>query len=270
MRVSRVGSGAVAPWDQSDGRVRRRWRRGLGVSAAVIAGSIVLAACGGSSSNSGGTKGVSSTHGLYGALPASAGSPTSGGTLTFAQLQGSTPTYIMPIVPAADESVYVVDFFQDEMYEPLFSSPVSSTPSIDFGLSIADKPVFSNGDKTVTINMKKGYTWSNGAPVDANDVVFNIDLIKAAVKESAANFGAYTPGLFPDNVSSVTATSKYQVTLTVTKKSPQCRARTGTSRPPAERTSTTRFRPTPKRSTTTSTAKRARSPSGRTPRSGRT
>jgi peptide/nickel transport system substrate-binding protein len=218
MRVSRVGSGAVAPWDQSDGRVRRRWRRGLGVSAAVIAGSIVLAACGGSSSNSGGTKGVSSTHGLYGALPASAGSPTSGGTLTFAQLQGSTPTYIMPIVPAADESVYVVDFFQDEMYEPLFSSPVSSTPSIDFGLSIADKPVFSNGDKTVTINMKKGYTWSNGAPVDANDVVFNIDLIKAAVKESAANFGAYTPGLFPDNVSSVTATSKYQVTLTVTKK----------------------------------------------------
>jgi peptide/nickel transport system substrate-binding protein len=220
MRVSRVGRGAVAPQDLSIGR-RRRWRRGLGVTAGVVAGSVAIAACGSSASTSikpTARPNLALSQGLYGGLPSNGTKPTNGGMLTFAQLQGSTPTYIMPIVPAADESVYVVDFFQDQMFEPLFSSPVSSTPAIDFGLSLADKPVFSHGDKTVTIKLKKGLTWSNGAPVDANDVIFDIDEIKAATKLSAANFGAYTPGLFPDNLASYKATSKYEVTLKLTKK----------------------------------------------------
>ena len=43
------------------------------------------------------------------------------------------------------------------------------------------------------------------APVEAalskgEDVLFDIALIKAAVKASAANWGAYTPGYFPDSL----------------------------------------------------------------------
>ena len=72
--------------------------------------------------------------------------------------------------------------------------------------------------KTVTINMKRGYKWSDGKPVDANDVIFDIDLIKAAVKESAANELAYTPGLFPDNVTSMSTKGKYTVVLHLNKK----------------------------------------------------
>jgi peptide/nickel transport system substrate-binding protein len=61
--------------------------------------------------------------------------------------------------------------------------------------------------------MKQGYKWSNGQPVDGNDLVFDVDLIKAAVKENAANFSSYTPGLFPADVTSVTAPSKYTVVI---------------------------------------------------------
>ena len=66
-------------------------------------------------------------------------------------------------------------------------------------MSIANPPVYSNGNKTVTITMKSNYKWSNGQPITANDLLFNIDLIKAAIKASPANWAGYVPGQFPDN-----------------------------------------------------------------------
>ena len=67
-------------------------------------------------------------------------------------------------------------------------------------MSIANPPVYSNGDKTVTISLKSNYKWSNGQPITANDMLFFIDLIKAAIKESPANWAGYVPGHFPDNM----------------------------------------------------------------------
>ena len=80
-------------------------------------------------------------------------------------------------------------------------------------LSIADKPTFSDGNKTVTIQLKKGYKWNDGHPVDAQDLLFDIALIKVAVGESAANWGTFTPGYFPQNVASVKATGPYTVVM---------------------------------------------------------
>ena len=40
--------------------------------------------------------------------------------------------------------------------------------SINYPLSPANAPVYSNGGKTVIVNMK-GWKWSNGESVDAND-----------------------------------------------------------------------------------------------------
>jgi peptide/nickel transport system substrate-binding protein len=221
MRFTRARSSGAAG-DTRTGHSRRRISRALSVGTAIAAGSVALAACGGSSSNSGSSKknlssGGAAAKGLYGAAPATGGSPVSGGTLTFDQLQGSTPLYIMPIIPANDASVYGVNFFQDQMFETLYSSAPSATPSFDFSLSLGQKPVVSDGGKTLVINLNKDYTWSNGAPVDANDIIFDIDEIKAATKESPANFSDYTPGLFPDNLTSYTATGKYQVTLKLNK-----------------------------------------------------
>src|SRR6266481_2753216 len=73
-------------------------------------------------------------------------------------------------------------------------------PEIEQNMSIANLPVYSNGNKTLTITMKSNYKWSNGKPLTANDLLFAIDLIKAAIKVSPANWAGYTPKHFPDNL----------------------------------------------------------------------
>jgi peptide/nickel transport system substrate-binding protein len=191
--------------------------------AAVGVSAVLLAACGSSSSGgTGGNKGngnsgnTSTTAGAYGTLPAQAGASKPGGTVTYDIEAGSQPTYIMPITPGANSSVYTSEF-QYLLYRPLYWTPQGNRPIIDTSLSLAALPIYSNGDKTITINLKHNYKWSNGKPVDAQDVLFWIDELYAAVHENAANFGNYTPGNFPDNVASATAPSQYQVVLHLTK-----------------------------------------------------
>jgi peptide/nickel transport system substrate-binding protein len=162
------------------------------------------------------TGSASALTGLYGSLP-SAGTPAKGGTITWGQLTGSTPTYIFPIIPGADASVYTADFFQDIMYLPLYNTPVGGTPKVDYAVSIGKPPIFSDGDKTITIDMNSNYRWSNGQPVDANDLLFDIDLLQQAVKESPANWSAYTPGQFPQSIVSVKETGKYSVVIKLNK-----------------------------------------------------
>jgi peptide/nickel transport system substrate-binding protein len=191
---------------------------------AAIAAALLLAACGGSSSGGGGGSksngaavgDTSTTAGEYGALPAQAGTPKPGGTVTYDIEAGSQPTYIMPITPGANSSVYNAEF-DYLLYRPLYWTPQGNRPIIDQDLSLAAMPVYSNGDKTITINMKQNYKWSDGKPVDAQDVLFWIYELRAAVKENPANFGNYTPGNFPNNVVSATAPSQFQVVLNLNK-----------------------------------------------------
>ncbi len=187
-------------------------------AAATLAAVTVLAGCTHSSSSSGGTssKGGSAASG-FGNLPAAKGTPTDGGVVRLAQSPGAGPNYIFPITPAAQGSVYNLYQFQYLLFRPLYASPVGSQPKINTTESLAAAPVFSNANKTVTIKMKDSYTWSDGQKVTAKDVVFDLQLLKAAVKESAANFGNYTPGYFPDSISKAVATDPTTVTLTLTK-----------------------------------------------------
>jgi peptide/nickel transport system substrate-binding protein len=174
---------------------------------------VCLSACGGS-----GTPGTSSggqTKSLFGKLPP-VGSPSKGGTLTIGQTTGSTPNYIFPIIPSASASAYTSNFIT-QMFLPLYAGPQGDVPTIDYALSLATKPSFADGDRTVTIAMKQGFKWSNGQPVDANDVVFTIDLMRAAVKENPANWSQFTPGQFPVSVVSATAPSKYTVVIKLDK-----------------------------------------------------
>lgn len=188
---------------------------------AIAAGILVVAtACSSSSSGGGGkggggtTKGATSTtEGQYGTLPAEHGTPINGGTVTIEVEAGSQPNYIFPVTPGADQSVYTSNEFQNLMFRPLYWFNVGNRPVPNDDLSLAQRPVFSNGDKTATINLKPNYKWSDGKPVTSQDVLFFIDELRAAVKENPANYGNYTPGAFPDNVTSATAPSPTQVVL---------------------------------------------------------
>ncbi len=187
-------------------KIGRRLAAGIALVALVPA----LAACGSSSTGGNSNKAVSSLGtDLYGTLPP-VGTPVHGGTITQGQLTGSTPTYILPLVGAANVTTGTLSF-NSEMYMPLYAGPLGARPQVANGLSAANPPQFSNGDKTLTVTLKPGLKWSNGKPIVANDVVFWYDLLVAAVKESPANWAQYTPGLIPDNISSVTASGTNKV-----------------------------------------------------------
>ena len=197
-------------------RMLGRRRRLLATSVTAGLASLVLVACGGSSESRSTAVGVHADSSLFGSLPLTGGA-RSGGTITLGQLTGDTPTYIFPIIPAAQASTTNIYAFINAMFLPLYASPTGSSPVVDESISVGQAPLYSDGDRTVTINLKHNYRWSDGAPVDASDVLFDIDLTKAAVRESAANLRRYSPGLYPDNIASARVTSKYQLVLHLTR-----------------------------------------------------
>jgi peptide/nickel transport system substrate-binding protein len=190
-----------------------------------VAGSLVIAACGSGSSSSGGSSSGSSSNSnsassygtvLFGSLP-SAGTPAKGGTITMGLLTGSTPTMIFPMADCTHTTAYNSNF-QSAMYAPLYFGPDGARPEVDYNSSIASgPPIEAEGGKEYTIKLKPGWKWSNGQPVTANDVLFNIDLMKAALKESASNSCQYVPGQFPMSVTSATAPNATTVVLKLNK-----------------------------------------------------
>ena len=203
---------AVSTSDAPPGALRRLLIAAVLATAAVAA----LSACGSSSSSSSGSGGAAAgtlqQPQLYGTLPKQ-GTPTRGGTITYGQITGLTPTTIFPIIPSADAGTFTYQWVA-AMYEPLYNNQAyGSSPQINYTLSLANKPVFSDGDKTVTVQLKQGYKWSDGKPVVAQDLLFDIALIKAAVAENSSNWSAYTAGYFPDSLASATASGQYTVVM---------------------------------------------------------
>ncbi len=197
-------------------KAARVGRRALSAMVIIATAALVLGACGGGSGSGSGSgaaaAGTLKAPGLYGKLP-SAGTATHGGTITYGQLNGLTPNYIFPIIPSGNAST-ITEQWQQVMWLPLYNNfAYGASPGINYGLSIANKPVFSDGDKTVTIQMKQGYKWSDGKPVDAQDLLFDVALLKAAVAESAANWSAFTPGYFPQSLASISASGPYTVVM---------------------------------------------------------
>jgi peptide/nickel transport system substrate-binding protein len=174
----------------------RRTRRLAGVTAVVAAAALIAAGCGSSGKSS-----------------SSAGTKVTGGTATFAEEPGSLPNWIWPFSPVTNYSVYNSQYFQWLMYRPLYMFGNSSTSiAINYPLSPATAPVYSNGGKSVVINLK-GWKWSNGETVNAADVVFWLNMMEA----EKANYAGYAPGTMPDNLTSFKATSSNQVTLQLDK-----------------------------------------------------
>jgi peptide/nickel transport system substrate-binding protein len=202
----------------SGGGIRRfaRWAATSAVIAGAVLGITTVAASGRSATHGVLAHSSASSLGttIYGTLPP-AGTPTKGGTITEGQLTGETPTYIFPIIPGANTSTGTISMVSS-LFMPLYAGPNGAIPEVAGSLSAANTPIMSDGDTTVTIPIKPGLKWSNGAPVDANDVVFWFDLLQAAIKESPANWGQYSPGLMPQNVKSISTQGKYDVVMHLT------------------------------------------------------
>ena len=176
-------------------RLRRPSFKMAAACCAVLA--LALAAC---SSSTGGSGSPSASTGATGAK-------VTGGTATWALLPSSVPNYIFPFSSSTYFSTVNFAEFQYLMYRPLYWFGNGASPTLNAGLSLADEPVY-NG-KQVTITMK-GWKWSNGETVTAQDVLFWIHMQQAV---GAADWFDFVPGLFPANVSDVKAVSSTTLTF---------------------------------------------------------
>ncbi|MBV9379339.1 MAG: hypothetical protein JOY82_21985 [Streptosporangiaceae bacterium] len=189
--------------------------RAAGVFLAV-AGLAVLSACSSSSnSGGGGGNGAITLPGGLGSVPAAATGTEKAGTITWALGPGTVPNFIFPVINSANNSVYNEQSFSWDMWRPLYWTQNGVTPELVPSMSLANPPTFSNGDKTVTITVKSAFKWSDGQPLTSKDVLFDIDMIKAAVKESPSNWPAYVPGHFPDDVVSASTPSSSTLVLSL-------------------------------------------------------
>jgi peptide/nickel transport system substrate-binding protein len=204
------GTGMRFTMKRSGGSSLRRRAVAATLSCVVIVGS--LAACTGKSHTTTNTRSTSSGVAADGSFTP-VGTKTSGGTVTWAQQPGNQPNYIFGIWPAAYCSVVNILQFQPLMYRPLYWGGNQAKAKINLDYSIGKQPMYSDGGRVVTVELNSNYIWSNGEPVSARDVVFNVNLIKA----NKDNFCAYVPGEFPDNVVDVKATGPTTVQFTMDK-----------------------------------------------------
>jgi peptide/nickel transport system substrate-binding protein len=126
------------------------------------------------------------------------GHAVAGGVVTFAEQPADPPNYIFPLFPLDHWDVPNADQMQPLLYRPLyFFGSASGTPAVNAQKSLADPPVYSDGNRTVTITLKP-YAWSDGKPVTSRDVEFWIDMLRY----NPTGYGPYVPGTFPDDVQS--------------------------------------------------------------------
>jgi peptide/nickel transport system substrate-binding protein len=139
----------------------------------------------------------------------SSGAPVRGGTATYGFVLGNQPNWIFPYTSPAYSSVSNLDDLQQMLYRPLYwFGGQDVQPTVDYGLSVAEPPVYTDGGKTVVINLK-GWKWSDGETVDAQDVLFWLNMMEA---EPDAYYG-FVPGDIPQDITSAAATGAEQVTL---------------------------------------------------------
>lgn len=170
--------------------VRRRLR--LGATLAISASSLALGLTMASSS------------------PSGASAPR--GTITYAEGAQTPPNYIFPYMGFANFSVATINQFQELMFRPLYWFGLGTSAAYVPSLSLANSPVWSNGNKTLTIKTK-GWKFADGQTVDAQSVMFFLNLYKADPK----SYAGYVPGYgIPDQVTSATGSGN-TVTLTFNK-----------------------------------------------------
>jgi peptide/nickel transport system substrate-binding protein len=172
---------------------RRHHGRLAATSAGIAVAALLIGACSGSSSPSSSGK---------------SGTAVSGGVATFALPAGAVPDWIFPFIDSAHSSVDNRNQFDYLMYRPLYFFGDNGEPVMNPSLSLADSPVYSNNDQTVTIKLKN-YKWSNGEAVTAEDVVFWLNMMSSEKK----HWAYYVPGGLPDNLSSYQATDASTVVL---------------------------------------------------------
>jgi peptide/nickel transport system substrate-binding protein len=171
--------------------------------AAVLLCAAAVAACSsGSSGSSGGSTSTSNNAAAAAAGPQNTAVPQPGGNFTMLEETGLTGAWPTGLDPATDASGSANQSYLDAIYGNLFELGANGQTIDD----LATGYTISADDKTVTIELRHGVTFTDGTPFNAAAVAFNFK------RDLAAPVGD-TPK-WP--VSSITTSGSYDVVIHLT------------------------------------------------------
>jgi len=151
------------------------------------------------------------------AVPAVAATPKTAfsWTVNLSTFQPSAPNYLYPYMDGS-HFTQSNSVMQLQMYRPLYWFGTSTgLVAPNYAESVANIPVLSNGNKTATITLKPNLVWSNGASVQANDVIEWLNIMAS----DPGIWGNYSPPVngtattVPDILKNVTRVSKFVLKL---------------------------------------------------------
>ncbi len=151
------------------------------------------------------------------AVPAVAATPKTAfsWTVNLESYQPASPNYLYPYMDGS-HFTQANSVMQLQMYRPLYWFGTSTgLVAPNYAESVANIPVLSNGNKTATISLKPNLVWSNGASVQAKDVVEWLNIMAS----DPGIWGNYSPPVngtattVPDILKTVTVVSKFVLKL---------------------------------------------------------
>src|SRR3954452_5382806 len=109
---------------------------------------------------------------LIGAAPAAVTvSSTSSAHKCLVMTGSGDPTFTKNFNPYTATGLPSGSFVQGAFYEPLVITPLGGLPSIPW---LARSWKWSNGNKTLTLNLARGVKWSDRKPLTSADVVYSL------------------------------------------------------------------------------------------------
>jgi peptide/nickel transport system substrate-binding protein len=117
------------------------------------------------------------------------------------------PAFVKNFNPFTATGLPSGTFVKGAIYEPLIISPEGGKPAVAW---LARTWKWSNGNKTLTLNLAKGVKWSDGKALTSADVVYSLT---AGRQDKAMDLVGLTR---PDtNIASIRAKGKYAVVITL-------------------------------------------------------
>jgi peptide/nickel transport system substrate-binding protein len=136
--------------------------------------------------------------GTSGASAKTKQTPVKGGVATVGIVSSNMPNYIFPFATSEYTPYPDPYLLWNLLWRPLYWEGSGTNAGVNYGLSLADAPVWSDHDQVATIHLKK-YKWSDGSQLSPK----NVALFMGLYFSEKTSYGLYTPGYFPDDVASV-------------------------------------------------------------------
>ncbi|HVV59103.1 MAG TPA: ABC transporter substrate-binding protein [Gaiellaceae bacterium] len=140
------------------------------------------------------------------ATPAAASHATAHPCLT---MTGSgDPAFTRNFNPFTSTGIPSGQFVKGAFYEGLIISPEGGKPAVPW---LARSWKWSNGNKTLTLQLAKNVTWSDGKPMTSADVVYSMKGGSNATQQKTMDLTGFSrPGT---NIASISAKGKYAVVV---------------------------------------------------------